>query len=400
MQTIRINFANRNAKTNKKNNSKMNTKLLFAAAMTAMGLASCGHGGHNAPPHGDEEQGGQGHSDEIVISTKQAAAMGIASEKAGMGAFCPTLAVSGMVMEASGDERTVAAPTAGIVRLSRPLPEGARLGKGMTAMTIDASQIEGGSPAEAAEVAYRTALADYERAKKLLADKLVSEKDYNAAKAAYESARLAREATPASRGGIVSVASPMAGYVKTCYVNDGDYVTVGQQLLSATQNRRIYLRADLPERHYELLGRIHSATFRTAASDKVYDLDELGGKLIAAGKSSEATPGYIPVTFELNNAEGILPGAFAEIWLKTDSSMEAMTLPVEAVTEEQGTYFVYVQDDSTCYRKQRVTTGMTDGKRIEITSGLKNGERVVTRGAMAVKLASVGNAIPAHTHNH
>ena len=80
--------------------------------------------------------------------------------------------------------------------------------------------------------------------------------------------------------------------------------------------------------------------------------------------------------------------------------MEAMTLPVEAITEEQGTYFVYVQDDSTCYRKQRVTTGMTDGKRIEITSGLNGGERVVTRGAMAVKLASAGNAIPAHTHNH
>ena len=378
----------------------MNAKLLFATAMTAIGLASCGHGGHPEPQHGDEEQDGKGLSGEIVISSKQAAAMGIASETAGMGAFCPTLAVSGKVMEAGGDERTVAAPTAGIVRLSRQLPEGSRLGKGMTAMTIDASQIEGGSPAKAAEVAYQTAQADYERAKRLLADKLVSEKDYNAAKAAYESARLAREATPASRGGIVSVASPMAGYVKTCYVSDGDYVTVGQPLLTVTQNRRIYLRADLPERHYEQLDRIHSATFRTAAANKVYDLDELGGKLIATGKSSEATPGYIPVTFEFNNTKGILPGAFAEIWLRTDCSMEAMTLPVEAITEEQGTYFVYVQDDSTCYRKQRVTTGMTDGKRIEITSGLNGGERVVTRGAMAVKLASAGNAIPAHTHNH
>ena len=284
----------------------MNAKLLFATAMTAIGLASCGHGGHPEPQHGDEEQDGKGLSGEIVISSKQAAAMGIASETAGMGAFCPTLAVSGKVMEAGGDERTVAAPTAGIVRLSRQLPEGSRLGKGMTAMTIDASQIEGGSPAEAAEVTYRTALANYERAKRLLADKLVSEKDYNAAKAAYESARLAREATPASRNGIVSVASPMAGYVKTCYVSDGDYVTVGQPLLSVTQNRRIYLRVDLPERHYEQLDRIHSATFRTAAANKVYDLDELGGKLIATGKSSEATPGYIPVTFEFNNTKGIL----------------------------------------------------------------------------------------------
>ena len=112
----------------------MNAKLLFATAMTAIGLASCGHGGHPEPQHGDEEQDGKGLSGEIVISSKQAAAMGIASETAGMGAFCPTLAVSGKVMEAGGDERTVAAPTAGIVRLSRQLPEGSRLGKGMTAM--------------------------------------------------------------------------------------------------------------------------------------------------------------------------------------------------------------------------------------------------------------------------
>jgi preprotein translocase subunit YajC len=37
---------------------------------------------------------------------------------------------------------------------------------------------------------------------------------------------------------------------------------------------------------------------------------------------------------------------------------------------------------------------------VEIKSGLKEGEKVVTKGAIHVKLASASNAIPAHTHEH
>ena len=77
-----------------------------------------------------------------------------------------------------------------------------------------------------------------------------------------------------------------------------------------------------------------------------------------------------------------------------------LTLPVGALTEEQGAFFVYVQADSTCYVRREVRLGETDGRRVEVKSGLKAGERVVTRGAIRVRLASAANVIPAHTHNH
>lgn len=43
---------------------------------------------------------------------------------------------------------------------------------------------------------------------------------------------------------------------------------------------------------------------------------------------------------------------------------------------------------------------MNDGCRVEVLSGLKGGEKVVTVGALHVKLAAAGNTIPGHTHNH
>ena len=79
---------------------------------------------------------------------------------------------------------------------------------------------------------------------------------------------------------------------------------------------------------------------------------------------------------------------------------DVLALPVTALTEEQGLYFVYLQLDEEGYKKQEVTLGAGNGKEVQILTGLKAGDRVVTKGAYQVKLASASNAIPAHSHEH
>lgn len=108
----------------------------------------------------------------------------------------------------------------------------------------------------------------------------------------------------------------------------------------------------------------------------------------------------MPVTFEFDNRGDVVPGSFVEVWLLGRERQGVISLPVSALTEEQGLTFVYLQLDAECYQKQEVRTGATDGDRVEILSGLKGGEKVVTQGAIHVKLASASNAIPGHTHNH
>ena len=71
-----------------------------------------------------------------------------------------------------------------------------------------------------------------------------------------------------------------------------------------------------------------------------------------------------------------------------------------ALTEEQGSFFVYLQLDEEGYKKQLVTLGADNGESVQILSGVKAGDRVVTEGAYQVKLASATNAIPAHSHEH
>ena len=65
-----------------------------------------------------------------------------------------------------------------------------------------------------------------------------------------------------------------------------------------------------------------------------------------------------------------------------------------------GVYSVFIRLDEEGYKKQEVKLGANNGAEVQILSGLKPGDTVVTQGAYQVKLASASNAIPAHTHNH
>lgn len=402
----------------------MKKQIWIAGALGLAVLASCGQRGsrpdahsHEGHDHGveavehDHEHEGHDHeaertghgaaSDEITLAPEKARAAGIVVETIRPAAFRNVLVASGQVLPVQGGEHTLVANVSGVVSFARPVIEGMSVKKQEALVTVSASHLQDGDPAERARIAYETARAEYERASKLVDSRIVSQKEFNAIRENYENARVAYEALrPAEGGKGVAVRAAEDGFVKTCLVKEGDYVAVGQPLLTVVQTNRLYLRAEVPERCYGELSGVSSAHFRTSYSDTVYKLQEHAGRLLSYGRTSGDASFYVPVTFEFDNPGDVLPGAYAEVFLLGRERANVISIPRSALTEEQGVKFIYLQLDDECYRKQAVVTGATDGDRIEITAGLKGGERVVTQGAIYVKLASASNAIPAHTHNH
>lgn len=347
----------------------------------------------------DELHEGHSHSDMIVLEPEKAEAAGVKTDTVKPGPFHGVIATGGKILPASGDETTLVAPASGVVSQMGAVTEGMAVGKGSTLFSITSSGLQDGDVSQRAKIAYETAKAEYERAEKLIADKIITEKEYLSAKSDFENAELAYKAVGGGAKG-VAVKSPAGGYVKECLVKPGDYVEVGQPMMVVTQNRRLYLRAEVPERDYALLSQITSAKFKTAYGDRIYDLKDLNGRLLSYGKAPRASSTFIPVTFEFDNASGLVPGSFAEIYLLTNGRNNVVSVPVSALTEEQGVYFVYIREDDECYRKQEVRLGASDGAFTEIIGGLTGGEELVTEGAIHVKLASAGKSIPGHTHNH
>lgn len=347
--------------------------------------------------HAHEEHG----SDEIILPPAKAEAAGVKVEQIKRAPFAGVLRTGGRIISASGEEKTVVAPVAGIVKMRRSLTEGQQVGKGEALFTVTSSSLPEGDFSTRNKIVYENAKAEFERAEALKADRLITDKEYLAAKAEYERARLAYEAVGgAGSAGGVTVSSPMTGYITEIPVTDGAYVETGTPLLMLSQNRTLHLRAEVPERDFMKAREAVSAKFRTAYSDRVYDLAPLNGRKIADVSAGNSKGGFLPVTFEFNNPGGLVSGSYAEIYLITDSRHDAIAVPAGALTEEQGVKYVYVRLDEEGYSKREVKTGASDGERVEILSGLREGEDVVTEGAIHVKLASATAAIPAHTHNH
>ena len=360
---------------------------------------------HDAHAHeGHDHSHGHDHGvnpDEIMLAPEKAKAAGVASEVIQPKTFRQVIKTSGEVQAAQGAESVVVANVAGVVSFQRAVTEGMQVGKGATLMTISASKLQDGDPAERARIAYETAKADYDRASRLVESQIVSQKEFNAIKEKYENARLAYEALAKNqtKGG-VAVAAPIGGYIKNLLVKEGDYVAVGQPLATVTQNNRLFLRADVSERYYKYLNGISSANFKTPYDNQVYELEALNGKLLSVGKAAGSGSYYVPVTFSFDNKGDIIPGSYVEIFLLSQQQENALVLPVEALTEEQGLYFVYLQNCEESYKKQEVKIGASNGVEVQILDGIHPGDKVVVKGAYHVKLASAGNALPAHSHEH
>lgn len=389
-------------------------KAIFKSIFTCVALltfTACGgtsDGGHHHEgeeehehdhEHEHEHEGEQGgESNEISFSPEKAKRFGVKSQEVKAGTFHETIKVSGQIIGAQGDEYVVVASSAGVVKLKNSIAVGAHVGAGQALATISAKNMVGGDQNEQARIIYNNAKRELERIKPLYEDKIVTAKDYNNAVENYERAKAACASSRSGSGGVATTA--ISGTVIELNVADGEYVESGAQIARVSKNARLVLRADLPASYAKQLVNFTTANFRTAESDEVVSLTDLKGRRISSSKSAATQPGYLPVCFEFTNNGDFVSGAYAEVYLVGSERQNVISVPVKAVTEELGTYYVYVQLDEDCYEKRRVEIGINDGCNVEILSGLKSGDRVVVEGAMVIKLAGNGGAIPGHTHEH
>ena len=315
-------------------------------------------GEHNHEATDGHNESAEAHSDEIILPKAKAEAAGVKVSVIEPAPFQQVIKTSGQVLAAQGDESVAVATVAGVVSFRGKVTEGMSVGSGTPLVTISSKNIADGDPVQRARIAYEVSKKEYERMKELVKNKIVSDKDFAQAEQSYENARLSYEALSKNHSAIgQSITAPIAGYVKSILVKEGDYVTIGQPLVSVTQNRRLFLRAEVSEKYYPYLRTISSANFQTPYNNQVYELKALNGKLLSFGKAAGDNSFYVPVTFEFDNKGEVIPGSFVEVFLLSSTMENVLSLPRTALTEEQGIFFIYLQLDEEGYKKQEVTIG-------------------------------------------
>lgn len=341
------------------------------------------------------------NEDEIIFTQNQAKEANLEFVKVSPTNFHQIVKTSGQILSAQGDEITISATASGIVSFNKTsMNEGESVSIGESLLSISSKNIVDGDPTMKAKSTYKIAENEFERAGSLIKDKLISQKEYNTAKLNYEQAKISYESIGqkiTSRG--ISVSTPMSGFIKTKLVGEGQYVEIGQPLLTITQNKRLKLKADVSERYYNDLGYITSANFKTPYNNTVYQLSELNGRLASFGKSASDQDYYLPINFEFDNVGQIVPGSYVEVFLIGQTRSDVIAIPISSLIEEQGLYFVYLQVKEDGYIKQEVKLGTNDGDKVEILSGIKKEDVIVSKGAYYIKLASATSSLP-HGHEH
>ncbi|MDA3953276.1 MAG: efflux RND transporter periplasmic adaptor subunit [Bacteroidales bacterium] len=320
--------------------------------------------------------------------------------------FGKVIKTTAQILSDQSNESLVTAKTNGVVKFHNNILNGnvVRIGEtllgisgnGLANDNLNVQFIEGKNN-------YNLAKADYDRKLALSQNKIVSEKEMESAKAEFENAKAVYDNLKNnfnSNGQIV--VSPQKGVIKHVYVSNGQYVEAGTSLFSVANNDKLIVKAEVQQKDYPLLSSIVSANIKSSTNKKIYSLDELNGKLLSFGKNIEEDEGYlIPVNFQIENNNEFLSGSFVEVFIKTKTNQKALIVSNNALIEEYGNFFLFVQLTPELFEKREVKIGVSDGLNTEIIMGISDSERIVSKGAIIVKLAAVSNSLDPHAgHVH
>lgn len=319
--------------------------------------------------------------------------------------FGPTIRTAAQIQPSQNDQQVVVAKADGVVRFDQSnIVSGKAIRQGQSLFAIESSGMADNNMEvrlSEATAEHRRAKADFERKKELAKDRIVSERELIDSETTFKNAEtVLNNLRKNFASGRQAVSSPIAGFVQHVLVRNGEFVAAGQPVMVVSQNRDLLIKAELSPKHFENLPFIVSANIRVMHSGQVFTLEELGGKVLAYGKSTDLNNPLIPVVFQVQNSAGLLPGSFVEMFIKLKTNDYALIVPNSAIVEEMGTHFVFVQITPEFFEKRPIVIGKTDGLNTEIKSGLAVSERIVSKGAIFVKLSQVTGALDTHGHAH
>lgn len=349
----------------------------------------------------EPEQGAAG--DEITYLKEQAWKVEFANTVVTPRPMHNVVHTSGQILSSPGDESTVTAQTEGVVKFVHSnIVAGLSVKRGQALFTLSGGGITNNIDAavQTARAEFSKAKTDYERATELIKDRLISQKEFEDIKLRYQTSQTLLNTLSGNYGiSGKTITAPMSGYITDVAISEGQYVTAGQSLAMISQNKRITLRAEVSQREIQKMNSIQSANFITQGN-KLYSTTEMNGRLLSVGKSTAKNSAMLPVIFEMDNTVGIVTGSIVEVYLLSDEIENALAISVSALIEEQGKFYAYVQTAGESFEKRELLLGINNGNEVQVLKGIAPGERVVTKGAYQIKLATASGTMPAHGHEH
>ena len=331
--------------------------LLLALALTAT-LAACGKGDAGAGAGAGGPPGGMPPLPVEAVTLK------------------PEKLVAGLQTVGSlrADESVVVRPEVGgrITRIN--FTEGGAVHAGQPLFVLDGSVQEATLNEAAANLENSRAAAA--RTKQLLGDKLIAQSDYDRAHAAFgvDQARVASARTALAK---MTLRAPFGGRIGLRNVSVGDFVSIGQDLVTLVRLDPIEVDFSIPENS---LSQLRTGQ-RIAINVDAFPSEDFGGTVTAIDPVVDPTSRSAKLRAQIPNPDGRLrPGQFAQLHLDTGTNtVNAVMVPEQALVQDGSQRFVWTVVAGKA-KKVNVKTGVRVPGAFQVVEGLKFGDVVITAG--------------------
>jgi membrane fusion protein, multidrug efflux system len=182
------------------------------------------------------------------------------------------------------------------------------------------------------------------------------------------------------------ITSPLDGRVGLRQVDQGNYVTPGDTngLVVITQLKPISVLFTVPEDNLQAISKrlqagavLPATAYDRGGSNKIAD-----GALQTFDSQIDPTTGTIKLRAQFpNETLALYPNQFVNVGLLLDTHKDVTIMPTAGVQRGVPGTFVYLVNADNTVSVRKVVLGVTDGDRVEVTSGLAPGDHIVVDGA-------------------
>ena len=175
--------------------------------------------------------------------------------------------------------------------------------------------------------------------------------------------------------------APFDGIVGKCKVNLGDYVTIGQSLVTITDVKHLRIDYNVPEKYLSQIKLGQQVKVTTSAyPDKIFH-----GTVAFISPTINTDNRSISLYADLSNDNNLLkPGMFVNVTQSLDQLQQAVMIPARSLVPILDGEQVYKVIDGKAYASQ-VTVGKRNADQVQIIQGLTSGDVVITDGQFKLK---------------
>jgi membrane fusion protein (multidrug efflux system) len=328
------------------------------------------------------------------MSSKGSPSQTVSAMKAAYQEWQPQLEAVGSLHAVNGVD--VSPQVAGTVT-AIPFQQGEEVKKGDVLLQLYAD--DDIAKMKALEVAAELAKTTYERDKKQLEVKAVSQQtiDTDAANLKQAVANVAEQQALVDKK---TIRAPFSGQLGIRAVDLGQYLNAGTTIVSLQALDPIYLDFSIPQKQ---LGAIKIDQKVTARTD-TFPGETFVGKIAVINPEVDTTTLNVKVRAKLENPHHkLLPGMYATVDIANGSPQRYITLPQTAITYNPYGDIVYLVESQgkdekgnpkLIAKQMIVTTGETRGDQVAVVNGVKEGDTVVTAGQIKLR-----NGVPLIINN-